>query len=188
MDNAGQPDHAATATRLRGSGRARVLDAYADILATDGVQAATLDEVAHRADISKGGLLHHFGSKEDLIAGLIDRLIAEHHADREATKNAGPDVVHAYLRASMVAKDDNRATLIAAMRLAGTGNEAVDAAIAYTEKSWFDLLNDDIDDPVLSRLIQLVGDGLYLNAMVGANSDDYDDDAVAEYVRRLVSD
>jgi AcrR family transcriptional regulator len=35
----------------------------------------TLEAVAREADVSKGGLLYHFPSKEALISGMVRRLI-----------------------------------------------------------------------------------------------------------------
>src|SRR5699024_3588223 len=54
--------------------RSRALDAFARILVSHGERAATLEAVAETAEISKGGLLYHFGSKDELVAGLVERL------------------------------------------------------------------------------------------------------------------
>jgi AcrR family transcriptional regulator len=43
----------------------------------DGVSAMTLEAVAKEAGVSKGGLLYHFSSKDDLIAAML-----AHHANR----------------------------------------------------------------------------------------------------------
>lgn len=50
-----------------------LLDAAAEILATDSVQKLTLSQVAQKAGVSKGGLLHHFPNKEQLLDGLFRR-------------------------------------------------------------------------------------------------------------------
>ena len=54
--------------------RESVLDAFERILIEDGGRAATMDATARVAGVSKGGLLYHFGSKEALESGLIERL------------------------------------------------------------------------------------------------------------------
>src|SRR5690606_1251603 len=51
--------------------RERVLDAYETILLTEGERAATLEGVAAAAGVSKGGLLYHFASKDQLADGLL---------------------------------------------------------------------------------------------------------------------
>src|ERR1700752_4844256 len=56
--------------------RSQLLDAAEAVVAQDGVRNLTLDAVAARSGISKGGLLYHFRSKEDLAAAMIERSIA----------------------------------------------------------------------------------------------------------------
>lgn len=157
----------------RGSGRERVLDAYALVLREEGVSAATLDEVAKRADISKGGLLHHFASKEALVEGLMERLNRQNIEDIENTMD-GDDGVTGYLQASMVGEDEYSATFMAVLKLAGSGNEVVDSGLREGLDGWRDALDSVIDNKVLARLIQLVGDGLYLHTLVGDAPDDID--------------
>ncbi|WP_425581761.1 TetR/AcrR family transcriptional regulator [Streptosporangium vulgare] len=53
------------------------MDAAEDLLCDQGSQALTLATVAERAGCSKGGLLYHFGTKEALIKGMVERLIEE---------------------------------------------------------------------------------------------------------------
>ncbi|MES2867584.1 MAG: TetR family transcriptional regulator, partial [Actinomycetota bacterium] len=54
--------------------RERVLDAFEEILISSGERTATLDATAKAAAVSKGGLLYHFASKDDLADGMIERL------------------------------------------------------------------------------------------------------------------
>lgn len=64
--------------------RRALLAAAAGLIAADGVQAASLREVARRAGVSHAAPAHHFGDK----AGLLAALAAEGHAllaDRLAT-------------------------------------------------------------------------------------------------------
>ena len=76
------------------STRDRVLDAFETILVASGSRAATLEAVAAHAEVSKGGLLYHFGSKDELIDGMLTRLREQGAADVEkmrAAKN-GPGI------------------------------------------------------------------------------------------------
>lgn len=57
--------------------RSRLLDAAEAIVADRGVGALTLDAVAAAAGVSKGGLLHHYRSKEALLVAIVARLAAE---------------------------------------------------------------------------------------------------------------
>jgi AcrR family transcriptional regulator len=51
----------------------RVLDAAEAVVVRSGIGALTLDAVAAEAGMSKGGLLHHFASKDRLIEGMVAR-------------------------------------------------------------------------------------------------------------------
>lgn len=63
--------------------QARLLKAAEEVFVRDGYEAAQLDEIAARADRSKGAVYTHFKSKEDLFLALfehrtrmfVDRLI-----------------------------------------------------------------------------------------------------------------
>jgi len=52
--------------------RESILDAAAKLVHEQGASALTLDATCARAGISKGGLLYHFRSKEDLLLALME--------------------------------------------------------------------------------------------------------------------
>ncbi|WP_439578594.1 TetR/AcrR family transcriptional regulator [Elioraea sp.] len=70
--------------------RERLLDAAESVVAARGVSALSLDAVAAEAGVSKGGLLHHFRSKEALLAALVERMAAEMRATFDAVVAAEP--------------------------------------------------------------------------------------------------
>lgn len=83
--------------------RETVLKASATVIAQQGTGAFTLDAVAREAGLTKGGVLHHFPSKEALINGLIDQVIAVFNSRLEEELLAEPPEAHgrwlrAYLR------------------------------------------------------------------------------------------
>ncbi len=51
----------------------QILDAAVAVVARDGIANLTLEAVAAQAGISKGGLLHHFPSKDRLIEAMVSR-------------------------------------------------------------------------------------------------------------------
>lgn len=153
------------------SSRDRILDAYQDILLEHGPAAVTLEAVATRAGVSKGGLLYHFGSKDALVDGLTERLLRLTDDDI-VTANTAPDgPVRYYLRSSVsdAALDSpwHRATL-AAIRLAPDEQRVVDA-LSQSQQVWRDHLAAHVDDPLTAELVALVGDGLYLRAALGGD-------------------
>jgi AcrR family transcriptional regulator len=54
--------------------RAQILDAAAEVFAEKGFARATTKEVASKAGVSEGTIYNYFGSKEDLLIGLMNRL------------------------------------------------------------------------------------------------------------------
>ena len=55
--------------------RRRILDATVDVYRERGIPATTLKAVAERADVSRGSILHHFGSAEGVLGAVLDRLL-----------------------------------------------------------------------------------------------------------------
>jgi AcrR family transcriptional regulator len=78
-------------TRPAGSPRDHLLDAAESVAVRDGVSRLTFDAVAAEAGVSKGGLLHYFTTKEQLVEGMVRRA-AENWRDhfRAAYESASP--------------------------------------------------------------------------------------------------
>jgi len=55
--------------------RIAVLEAAIDCLAEFGYSRTTTQLIAKRAEISRGAMLHHYATKQDLVASLIDYVI-----------------------------------------------------------------------------------------------------------------
>ena len=63
-----------------------LLDAAEDLIVERGAAGVSLDKVAARAGVSKGGLLYHFPSKNALAQALIQRMVESMHAVRDAER------------------------------------------------------------------------------------------------------
>src|SRR3954470_23063844 len=74
--------------RTRANSRDRILDAAGEIVGEVGAGKLTLDAVAQRAGLSKGGLLYNFPSKDALLSGMLERMIGESVAEKEALRGA----------------------------------------------------------------------------------------------------
>jgi len=61
----------------RNSQRENLLDAVEAIVGEQGVNALTLESVAARVGITKGGLIYHFKTKEALLQALIERMVTQ---------------------------------------------------------------------------------------------------------------
>lgn len=61
----------------RSSSREKLLDAAAELIATHSVQELTLEGVAAAAGVTKGGLIYHFKTKDELLGALVERMSLE---------------------------------------------------------------------------------------------------------------
>jgi AcrR family transcriptional regulator len=80
--------------------RAAILDAALDVFSGRGYHAASIDEIAQQAGISKALIYEHFPSKKDLHASLLERHTQEIF-ERLAQNAATPDPGEVRLRAGV---------------------------------------------------------------------------------------
>lgn len=59
---------------MRPSNREKILDAATAVVSRDGIAAVTFEAVAEESGISRGGLLYHFRTKEELLLALHEYL------------------------------------------------------------------------------------------------------------------
>ncbi|HYJ50457.1 MAG TPA: TetR/AcrR family transcriptional regulator [Microbacterium sp.] len=143
--------------------RESVLDAFEAILVDGGERSATLEATARRANVSKGGLLYHFASKEALESGLIERLGRLVDVDIEAITTADEGPIAYFLRSSVMQNDPLDRAIIATSRLAQGGNAAASSALREIRERWEDALRPHTKDAAALDLVMLVSDGLYFN-------------------------
>ncbi len=147
--------------------RDRLLDAFETLLVSAGSRSATLDAVAAAAKVSKGGLLYHFHSKDELVEGMLTRLREQGRVDADKMRSAKEGPVEFYLATSINSGSDFDRALIAAGRIAQESDSRASDALADLREGWFAILRDHIDDEALARTIQLIGDGLYFDDTTG---------------------
>jgi len=175
-------------SRDAASARERILAAFETLLISDGERAATLDAVAARAGVSKGGLLYHFGSKDALIGGLIERLDALVEIDIERMRAADSGIVDYFIRTSVASPgspNELERTIVACSGLAQGAHPHVRDALRRVQGSWLAVLGEAVADPVVARLVMLVGDGLYFNSVTGLSDETPDSASMDELVALL---
>ena len=128
----------------------------------------SLNTVAEAAGVSKGGLIHHFPTRAALVDGLAREALREIDDAMEAAAASG-HAAAAWLRLAVPTGDEVelfRAMAVAHRAIEAPGTDTVTAASAATVR-WEQLIADEVGDPLLARIIRLVGDGLALNALTG---------------------
>ena len=158
--------------------RSRILDAAELIVLRDGVTRLTLDAVAAETHLSKGGVLYHFPSKDDLVAGMIARLSDQFEeqvarAEREDPCPVGRKL-RAILRVSFPKEPGEaacRADRVAAGLLAAVvKNRSLLNPIRERAQARHAYLIQEGLDPVTASVIELAADGLWLGGMFGCTT------------------
>ncbi len=144
--------------------RAKLLDAFVKILIEQGERAATLEAVAARAGVSKGGLLYHFGSKAALVDGLCDWLDALVAKDVALMADAPEGAVAYYVRTSNYDDSALDRAIVAVMRLSQAANDRAERAIRSMQERFLETMRRQVPDEATARAVLLLGDGLYYDA------------------------
>lgn len=143
--------------------RESVLDAFEELLITEGERAATMDAVARAAGVSKGGVLYHFPSKDALEEAAIARMDALVGRDIEQIERAAEGPVASFLRSSIMNGDPLDRAIVAVSRLAQGGSSPAALALGRARDRWSETLRPHTSGEAALDLVMLVGDGLYFN-------------------------
>ncbi|WP_428561537.1 MAG: TetR/AcrR family transcriptional regulator [Solidesulfovibrio sp. DCME] len=146
--------------------RSQLLAAAAGIVVARGLAGLTLDLVAREAGLSKGGLIHHFPSKQALIEGLFLEMLAAFEAGLAAAADHVPTSRRRFTRAYVAAiltpcfgAFDGKLLGACALALCH------DPAITGLWEGWlarqFSAYGEDPAD-VAGRLIRYAADGMWL--------------------------
>lgn len=158
--------------------RAKILRAFAELLSDSGERAATLDAVAARAGVSKGGLLYHFPSKDALVGGLTDHLRELTEADVAVMRAAPAGPVDYLLRTSATTDGDLEVVYLAVSRLAQGAYPHARAALDHAHDAWVEAVAEEVGDPTVARAVVLLSDGLYARTALGAGGPRVSDDDI----------
>ncbi|MBO3065458.1 TetR/AcrR family transcriptional regulator [Staphylococcus shinii] len=157
----------------RVSKQIQLLQAAAAIVDEQGSEYLTLDAVAKRAGVSKGGLLYHFQNKFALIQGLVD------HADElyrnnvneyvEKDNNENGKWVRAFIEATREHRAEN-GSITSGMLAAQGINSNLLLPLQDTYKEWQHNIENDGLDKVDATIIRLAVDGLWLSEIFGLDN------------------
>ncbi len=105
--------------------RGTILDAAEDVVIEIGARHLTLDAVAARAGVSKGGLMYHFPNKEALLNGMLDRRFARSDESRQRMRALLPEGprsgIIAYVLSSL--EQDDKARKLGSALLAAAAHD-----------------------------------------------------------------
>ncbi|MEU2195686.1 TetR/AcrR family transcriptional regulator [Streptomyces fimicarius] len=159
---------------MRTSKRTQILDAATRVVQREGVKSVTFDSVAAEAGLTKGGLLYHFASRDDLIQAIHQHLADRWEADlvaaagKPAAEATRDERLAAYTRVAI--QSATRAELL--LMLEGSTNTAHAAVWEAVTERWAPppppppasaSASASADPAALDRFIlRLAADGLWL--------------------------
>ncbi len=169
--------------------RKKILEAAIETIAMQGVDGLTLDEVARQAEVSKGGLLHHYKSKDALQTALYDYLLED--LEQAIAEKLDPNP-HTLARFSLAYFDvvcdpsapdyDKRRGVLFALF-------AVQPDLAMKWADWLKnrmMEHAETDDHAMARVLRLAADGLWASNMIdGPDSESANRDSVSQFLKNL---
>ena len=146
-----------------------ILDAAEAVVGENGPGHLSLDVVARKAGVSKGGLMYHFPTKEALLKAMLVRLLTGFYADREKKMRSIPDGRGRLFKAGILACMDRDA------KMDRTGL-AILAAAAYDPDLLGPMRQANAEHAqalkasglslVRASIVSLASDGLMLNELL----------------------
>ncbi|MFI5936835.1 TetR/AcrR family transcriptional regulator [Actinoplanes sp. NPDC051494] len=154
---------------MRQSKRSRILEAAMRVIERDGVTAVTFEAVAAEAELTKGGLLYHFPSKEALLDALHEDLVTRwERAMLDDLGKPAADASDAERRAAYIrvaAQASTRAEL--ALMIDAAGRSERNAPWADVVDRWSPTPAEP-DDAALDHLVaRFAADGMWQNDSMG---------------------
>ncbi len=150
----------------------------------------TLEKVAKEAGVSKGGLLHHFPSKEALLKGLVEYFVDGFETRLSEILAIDADNprpgrwTRAYIQVALAEAANDEPNISPALLAFLRADEADTDSVRNRFKYWQAQAAEDELDPVQATIIRLAVDGLFYTEIVDAAK--IDDDLRAEVIARLI--
>lgn len=158
--------------------RDAVLDAAVALVEETGAGTLTLDAVAARARVSKGGLLHHFKSKEALLLGMVARVEATFESELRSaadamTQSPGPEafngerrLIETYLWRSFSGVGTRDKTAMALFAVAANQPALLEPIRDYFRRRAEETCRQ-VPEPTLALALMALADGLWLFDALG---------------------
>jgi AcrR family transcriptional regulator len=154
--------------------RERILRAAEEVVLRDGVAALTLERAAAEAQVSKGGVLYHFPTRDALVTAMVERLTATFErqlADLGADAGEPGSFTLAYLHCDATVttdpEDERMDRLGAALIAALAASPTLLAPLAQAYERWQARCESDGLPPALATVVRLAADGLWLTELLG---------------------
>ncbi len=145
-----------------------ILINVAKIINEEGMQKLTIDHVAKKSDITKGGVLYHFESKEQLILKMNERVIAQYNAsiDRFKKQLTGAyKFTRAYAMATLDMLEDSEDVLLPAVFISSQESEKSKQLWDQVSEEWNEAFKKDEGNLYKITELRMICDGVWFSMM-----------------------
>ncbi|SEH76445.1 transcriptional regulator, TetR family [Rhizobium tibeticum] len=167
--------------------RQQLLDVAARLTMEQGMAAVTLDAVSGASGVSKGGLLHHFPTKNALLDALFESLLDRFDADINERMREDPVPHGRFSRAYLRAVADLRDSPDEAAHWAQVAVALLaEPRLRHRWRAWVQERTEEYvgtDSSVDAQIVRFAADGLWLADMLGSHDNGGDRHAL---IARLV--
>ncbi|MBP7950496.1 MAG: TetR/AcrR family transcriptional regulator [Verrucomicrobiales bacterium] len=158
----------------------RLLDAAEEVALSCGISRLTFDAIALEAGISKGGVLHHFWSKDQLIGAMVERsarrwrefYMRAYHQTSEGPGRMARALLHSgFMEPDSWAEEMRRgfsSVLVALMH-----NQSLVRPVRETYEELYRFLREDGLPEGVSEMIGAAFDGMWLHWALHISDLDY---------------
>lgn len=144
--------------------RRNLLDCAAKLAADQGVAALSVQAVADAAGVTKGGLFHHFASKQALLEAVMADLVLALDAEIDALISQDCEAygcfTRAYVNAVFADRDRDSGRQWAALSVSMVG----EPSLRRMWTAWFAgrlSRHKETDDGVILEMVRLAADGIW---------------------------
>jgi AcrR family transcriptional regulator len=142
-----------------------ILQAAERVVAASGAPSLSFEAVAREAGVSKGAVLHYFGTKEALVGAMVARLVARLAPRAEGPSPPGTADLRRSIERAHAAhggRDASASALLAAL----AQDLAALAPLRAANRAWLDHLAPTLG-PFRAQLLHFALDGLWTSEVLG---------------------
>jgi TetR/AcrR family transcriptional regulator, cholesterol catabolism regulator len=149
-------------TPTRGSRKREILDAFAEMVAERGYDEVSLRDIAGALGMSKGTILHHYGSKDRLLeqvhAEYMRRRLAEAYKILERFSAPEERLAALIYQLLLAQRDDRSSTVAFAREIVRFQSESLMSNVREMRREYSGIVKDVIGEGMEARVFRRAGD------------------------------
>ncbi|WP_444912662.1 TetR/AcrR family transcriptional regulator [Microbulbifer sp. PAAF003] len=146
--------------------KAAIVRAAEEVVRDRGARKLTLDAVAAQCGLSKGGLIHHFRTKQSLLKAMLEAAIAREDDSVATFVSSGDSLLVSRLKSIFELMEDDKGlprSLIAAV----AEDPMLLGPVKDKEEQQRRDICDAYRDPEMAELLILAAQGMFLGRVLG---------------------